>query len=93
MNLNNQNLDSRDQISATDAHSNIANKKDSLFRNSLDEYSAHVKLMPSHTASGSCFKRESDITAPFENTTGNQNFVKKEQCSESNHSYNPILMT
>ena len=83
MNLQNQNIYSRDhpaQISTTEeGHSSIiANtKKDSLFRNSLDEYSAQVKLMPSASATG--FKRDSDLSTPFENTNGeNRNFVKKE---------------
>lgn len=86
-------LEAKDQISATADRSGFNHKKDSLFRNSLDEYSAQVNLKPSNTASGNRFKQDSEISVAFENTNGAQHLYKKDQCSESSHSYNPILNT
>ena len=59
----------------------------------MDEYSAQADLNAANTASGNRFRHDSEISEAFADTRCNQNLYKKDQCSESNHSYNPILQT
>jgi len=67
-------------------------KKDSLFRNSLDEYSEQVNLKQS-VASACRLKQNSQISLAFEHSKDELNRHRHDQCSESNLSYNVIMNT